>query len=100
MTAYVLGLFEDLAVILGFFAATTALAVAYASAKSVKPVVTKPGRQVVVLQASDLPEQVDTGLSRVVLEAEEKVRLAEEKALKLLERFEGGGDGRSEAGGG
>ncbi|MEM2225205.1 MAG: hypothetical protein QXG75_04660 [Candidatus Caldarchaeum sp.] len=89
---------EDLVLILGVFAATTALAVAYALAKGVKHA--EVTRQVIVLQASDLPEQVDTRLSKVVMDVEEKVRLAEEKTLKLLDRFEGGEDGKSEGGGG
>ncbi|MCS7138071.1 MAG: hypothetical protein NZ941_06865 [Candidatus Caldarchaeum sp.] len=77
---------EDLAVIFTAFAASTIIGVAYAASKRMKKTAHPPVvKQVVVLQAGDLPEQVDTRFSRLVLEAEERVRAVEEKALKLLE---------------
>lgn len=84
---------EDTAILLGVFAATTAFAIAYALSRKRVVVEEKVVRQLVVLQPGDLPQQTNTRLSPVLLEAEQSVRSLEERALKILEGLEDGGDG-------
>ncbi|MEM4560225.1 MAG: hypothetical protein QXS57_02220 [Candidatus Caldarchaeum sp.] len=74
---------EDLAVVVAAFVASTALGAAYAVSRRME--VSRPVKQVVVLQPSDLPEQVDTRFSKIVLEAEKRVKMFEERVLRVVE---------------
>ncbi|MEM1942662.1 MAG: hypothetical protein QXE52_01075 [Candidatus Caldarchaeum sp.] len=75
---------EDLALVVAAFVASTALGAAYAVSRR-RTEASQPVKQVVVLQPSDLPEQVETRFSKLVLEAEERVRMFEEKVLRVVE---------------
>lgn len=78
------GLLEDLAVVVAAFVASTALGAAYAVSRR-RVEVSRPVKQVVVLHPSDLPEQVDTRFSKIVLEAEKRVKMFEERVLRVVE---------------
>ncbi len=83
-------MFEDLAIVLAAFTATTAVGVAYALSKTLRTVreaEEKPVKRVVVLNVSDLPAQVDTRFSKLVLEADEKIRDVEARAERLLKEI-------------
>jgi hypothetical protein len=86
-------LLEDIALLLGVFAATTAFAIAYALSRKPVAVSENVVKQFVVLQPGDLPEQTNTRLSPVVLEAEQRVRSLEERAFRILRELESEDDG-------
>ncbi len=89
-------MFEDIAIVLAIFTATTTVGIAYALSKTLRTVRTageKPVKRVVVLNVSDLPEQADTRFSKLVLEIGEKIRDVEARAERLLKEIGGGVDG-------